>query len=238
MRRASAPVTGPSDPSVVRARQGSSRPPSRPRWDRTATGIAVRRGPAPLALGVYGALSVFTLGVSLARGVSPLETASVVDLPDWLRHPASVLAGAVLAAATIRASRVFVRRWGWARSLHADLRPAVRHAGDLTLAVLGIASGLAEELFFRGLLTPTIGLFLSSLAFGALHRLRGRTGWIWASWATVMGLLFGALLLATGSLLGPIVAHAAINVANLRFLRDTDVEPRTRRRLGGLLERV
>jgi membrane protease YdiL (CAAX protease family) len=50
-----------------------------------------------------------------------------------------------------------------------------------------------------------------------------------------MGLLFGALFLATGSLLGPIVAHVAINVVNLRFLRDTDLEPQRQRRLGGLL---
>jgi membrane protease YdiL (CAAX protease family) len=58
---------------------------------------------------------------------------------------------------------------------------------------------------------------------------------VWAIWATVMGVLFAALFLATGSLLGPILAHAAINVANLRFLRDTAVEPPKPRRLGGLL---
>jgi len=136
---------------------------------------------------------------------------------------------------TVRASRIFVKRWGWAKMLHADLRPAVRDAGDGTILVLGVASGVAEELFFRGLLTPALGLVLSSLAFGGLHQLRGRVGWIWAGWATVMGLLFGALFLATGSLVGPIVAHVAINVINLRFLRDTDVEPKKLRRLGGLL---
>jgi membrane protease YdiL (CAAX protease family) len=119
--------------------------------------------------------------------------------------------------------------------LHADLRPAVRDTSDATLLVLGLSSGIAEELFFRGVLAPALGLLVSSIAFGALHRLRGRVGWIWASWAAVMGLLFGALFFATGSLVGPIVAHASINVVNLRFLRDTDVEPRKPRRLGGLL---
>jgi membrane protease YdiL (CAAX protease family) len=197
--------------------------------------IGRRHGPAPLALAVYGALSVLTLGVAFARGQSPLEVDGWLDLPDWSRHLASVAAGAGLAALTVYATRLFVKRWGWAKLLHADLRPAVRDAGDATLLVLGIASGLAEELFFRGLLAPTIGLGLSSLAFGALHQLRGRTGWIWASWAALMGLLFGTLFLATGSLLGAIVAHAAINVMNLRFLRDTDVEPRRPRPLGGLL---
>ncbi len=195
-----------------------------------------RRGPAPLALVVYGALSVLTLGVAFARGTSPVETDPWFDdLEGWPGHLVSVASGIVLAFATVRATRLFVGSWGWAKTLHADLRPAVRGAGDATLLVLGMASGVAEELFFRGLLTPVLGLAVSSLAFGGLHQLRGRVGWIWAGWATVMGLLFGALFLATGSLIGPIVAHAAINVMNLRFLRDTDVEPKKPRRLGGLL---
>jgi hypothetical protein len=42
---------------------------------------------------------------------------------------------------------------------------------------------------------------------------------------------------ATGSLAGPIVAHAMTNGANLRFLRDNDPSPRPRT-LGGLLRRT
>ena len=211
--------------------------PARARVLGTPPGTpAVRRGPAPLALVVYGALSLLTLAIAFARDKSPVETdAWVTDLPAWSLHFASIAGGVLLAVATVWASRVFVRRWGWARMLHADLRPAVQNAGDGTILVLGIASGVAEELFFRGLLTPALGLVLASVAFGGLHQLRGRVGWIWAGWATVMGLLFGALFLATGSLVGPIVAHAAINVMNLRFLRDTEVEPKRTRRLGGLL---
>jgi membrane protease YdiL (CAAX protease family) len=203
-------------------------------------GAGVRRGPAPLALVVYGSLSLLTLGVALARGRSPIgplfgETGGWLALPPPLTHLTSLACGALLAVLTVRSTRAFVRRWGWARMLHAEMRPAIRDAGDATLVVLGLSSGIAEELFFRGLLAPLLGLVLSSVAFGALHRLRGRVGWIWASWATVMGLLFGALLLATGSLLGPMLAHAAINVVNLRFLRDTDVDAAKPRRLGGLL---
>jgi membrane protease YdiL (CAAX protease family) len=97
---------------------------------------------------------------------------------------------------------------------------------------------VAEALSFRGLLVPAFGLVVSSLAFGALHQLGGRVGWAWAGWATVMAFVFGLLFLATGSLLGPIVAHAAINVANLRFIRDTEVDPPKPRRLGGLLGRT
>jgi membrane protease YdiL (CAAX protease family) len=53
-----------------------------------------------------------------------------------------------------------------------------------------------------------------------------------------MGLLFSGLFFATGSLVGPLVAHAAINVTNLRFLRDNAASAASGRRLGGLLGRT
>lgn len=184
---------------------------------------------------VYGTLSTVAICTALARGQSPIATDSWLPLGGLFGPVVSVVAGAALAFATIKATRQFVRRWVWARALHADLRPAIRHAGEGTILVLGIASAASEELFFRGLLTTVIGLVASSLAFGLLHQMRGRVGWVWAAWATVMGFLFGALFLATGSLIGPLLAHAIINVANLRFIRDTDIEAPKPRRLGGLL---
>jgi membrane protease YdiL (CAAX protease family) len=198
---------------------------------------SVRRGPAPLALAVYGGITAITLAIAIMRDRSPIRTEPWIPLDELAGHALALVLGAALATVTVRATRAFVRRWSWARALHADLRWSVRDAGDVTLVVLGVASAVAEELLFRGLLATTVGLVLSSLAFGALHQLRGRVGWVWAGWATVMGFLFGGLFLATGSLLGPILSHAAINVANLRFLRDTEIEP-PKKRLGGLLGRA
>lgn len=208
-----------------------------PRSLRTPLSPA-RRGPAPLALGVYGSFTAITLAVAWALGRSPFTAEPWVAAPELLRHVASIAAGLFIAAVTVRATRALVKRWSWVRALHADLRPSIRDSGDATLVVLGIASAIGEELFFRGLLAPAVGVVLSSLAFGALHQLRGRAGWVWTGWATLMGLVFGTLFLATGSLLGPLVAHAAINVTNLRFLRDTEVDPPKPRRLGGLLGRT
>ena len=51
-----------------------------------------------------------------------------------------------------------------------------------------------------------------------------------------MGLLFGEVFAMTGSLLGPLLAHALINHSNLRFLRDNGPAA-PRRPLGGLLRR-
>lgn len=188
---------------------------------------------------VYGGLSLVAVATALARGQSPIGAEAWLPIATGsvAGHLISVAGGLVLALATIRATRHFVKRWAWARALHNDLRPTVRHSGMTTIVVLGVASAASEELFFRGLLATTFGVVASSLAFGFLHQTRGRVRWVWAGWATVMGFLFGSLFMATGSLLGPLLAHAAINVANLRFLRDTDVEAPKPRRLGGLLAR-
>ena len=201
--------------------------------------------PIPRALGawagpllIYCALALVAIGAALARGQSPVSAEAWLPLGRTLGHVASLAGGLVLAVVTIRATRHFVRRWSWARALHADLRPGIRHAGEGAIVVLGIASAASEELFFRGLLATTFGLVASSLAFGLLHQARGRVRWVWATWATVMGLLFGALFLATGSLIGPLLAHAAINIANLRFIRDTVVEAPKCRHLGGILGRA
>jgi membrane protease YdiL (CAAX protease family) len=112
----------------------------------------------------------------------------------------------------------------------------VHGAGEASLLAVAVASAAGEELLFRGLLVQVVGVVASSVVFGALHQVRGTARWGWMAWATAMGLLFGALFAATGSLVGPLVAHAGINHVNLRFLRDNDPLPQ-RRALGGLLRR-
>jgi membrane protease YdiL (CAAX protease family) len=174
---------------------------------------------------------------AIALGRNPLE------MPGWLGVSGAIGAllsaglGTVIGAATVAATHVLARRAQWVRALHADLRPVVRGAEDTTLVAMAIASGLAEELLFRGLLTPLVGVIASSIAFGILHQVRGRARWGWMAWALVMGLLFATVFAATGSLVGPIIAHVYINAHNLRFLRDTDLQPKRPRYLGGLLGR-
>jgi membrane protease YdiL (CAAX protease family) len=188
------------------------------------------------ALGAYVAVGGLSAALAVVLGHNPV----VCD--GWLgaRGAAGLLLslgfGICVGAITIAATPTIVRRVGWARALHAALRPAVYGAGDGLLLALAVASAAGEELFFRGLLVPTIGVLASSLVFGVLHQIRGRGRWGWMAWATLMGLLFALVFTATGSLAGPLVAHAAINRANLRFLRDNDPDPPPRF-LGGLLRR-
>lgn len=86
---------------------------------------------------------------------------------------------------------------------------------------IALLPGLSEELLFRGVMLPALGLnitgvVVSSLCFGILH-LSGAEQWAYAVWATAVGLLLGYSAVATGNLLVPIVAHVFINLVSSCF---------------------
>jgi membrane protease YdiL (CAAX protease family) len=109
-----------------------------------------------------------------------------------------------------------------------------RPLGPLAIVALASASSLGEELFFRGWLQPLVGVVAQAAIFGAAHQVRGPGRWVWIGWAAAVGLAFGAVFELTGSLAGPLLAHAVINAHGLAFLRDHDPAPRPRR-LRGLM---
>lgn len=193
-------------------------------------------GPVYAALAAYLAIATVAAGVALVLGRNPFTCSGWLGAQGAASWLLSLGAGVALGAITVAATRVLMRRATWARALHVALRPAVHGARDGAIAALAVASALGEELLFRGVLVPLVGVVLSSLLFGVLHQVRGPARWAWMAWATVMGTAFAGVFALTGSLAGPIVAHAVINHANLRFLRDNDPAPR-KRRLGGLLRR-
>lgn len=183
----------------------------------------------------YAILAGVTAIVCVLLQRNPFET------PAWLGTTgltAAILSaglGVMLGGATVAATAVLVKRVAWVRALHDALRPVVHGEGDIGLLAAALASGIAEELFFRGLFVPLIGIVFSSLLFGVVHQVRGGARWGWMAWAMLMGLLFALVFRLTGSLVGPIVAHVYVNAQNLRFLRDTSLAPRRPRAMGGLL---
>jgi CAAX protease family protein len=191
----------------------------RERWSRTGRSEAALR----VATG-YALLATVATALALA-----LRDGLPWIYPEpWFPSPAPVglvvssVLGLFLATVLIAATRVTVPRYEWARRLHVELRPVAR---DLTawqiLLVAGLSS-LGEELLFRGLLTPTIGVLASALLFGLAHQMKGPSRWVWVGWATVVGAGLGAIFAATGSLVGPLLAHAIVNAVNLTYLRDHD----------------
>jgi membrane protease YdiL (CAAX protease family) len=192
--------------------------------------------PATLLVAVYLGVGALAAAIAMALGRDPLRCEGWLGIRGAASSLVSLGLGVLVGATTIAATPAMVRRWRWARALHLALRPAVHRAGNGALLAVAVASAVGEELLFRGLLVPLIGVAASSVAFGVLHQIRGKARWGWIGWATLMGLVFGEVFAMTGSLLGPLLAHAAINHSNLRFLRDNDPAP-PRRPLGGLLQR-
>lgn len=170
----------------------------------------------------YGVLSAVAVGIGLALRDGPAweHPAPWLTLGKPARIALSAALGVALAAVAIVATRVVVVHFSWGRRLHRDLRPMAR---DLSLGYILLLAGLSslgEELLFRGLLTPAIGVVLSAALFGLAHQMAGPSRWVWVGWATVTGIGLGAVFAATGSLVGPLLTHAIVNAVNLAYLRD------------------
>jgi len=191
--------------------------PNGPRWGKPKGNVGALRA----ALG-YGFLSAIAVAIALL----------LRDGPAW-EHPAPWLAlrkptaialsavlGLVVSAVVIAATRIVVVRFHWGQRLHRDLRPMARDLSLGHILMLAGLSSLGEELLFRGLLTPAIGVGLSAALFGLAHQIGGPSRWVWVGWATVIGAGLGAVFAATGSLVGPLLAHAIMNAVNLAYLRD------------------
>ncbi|PSR17133.1 CPBP family intramembrane metalloprotease [filamentous cyanobacterium CCP3] len=129
------------------------------------------------------------------------------------------LLGLGLGLAITLASGVIYRLW-----------PAYRHSADTYLTMvlqplqwpdliwLGLLPGLSEELLFRGVMLPAIGLntlgvVVSAASFGVLH-LSSLQQWTYVVWATAIGLVLAIGAVLTGNLLVPIVAHTVTNLVS------------------------
>jgi len=175
--------------------------------DRSGVALRVAAGYALLA----------TLATALALALR--DGMPWVHPSPWV--PMSLPVG-LAASALLLSTRIAVARFQWARRLHRDLRPVARDLSAGQILLLAGLSSLGEELLFRGLLTPVAGVVISSVLFGFAHQMKGPSRWVWAGWATGVGLGLGAIFALTGSLVGPLLAHAIVNAANLLYLRDHD----------------
>jgi uncharacterized protein len=114
-------------------------------------------------------------------------------------------------------SEIIYTCWGtYRRSADAYLKMVLNPLAVPDVLWLGLLPGLSEELLFRGVMLPAIGLdpigiVLSSLCFGALHMTDLRQ-WPYAVWASFIGIILGFTMVETGNLLIPIVAHVTTNI--------------------------
>ncbi len=133
----------------------------------------------------------------------------------WLRD---LGIGLGVGAAIVVLSNLVTRFTQWGENLARAMAEALGPLSTPDAVLLACASGLAEEMFFRGALQPRVGLVLASLLFGIVHFVPRRDFLPWTGFALCAGFVFGALYDATGNLLAPVVAHAVVNGINLPML--------------------
>ena len=126
--------------------------------------------------------------------------------------------GLGIAAVVILVSWLLTERTEMGRKLASQLAEQLPPLSVPDAVLLACASGLAEEMFFRGALQPRTGLIAASVLFGILHMPSSRALWPWTGFALWMGFVLGWLFEVSGSLVGPIVAHTLINAVNLPLL--------------------
>jgi membrane protease YdiL (CAAX protease family) len=107
---------------------------------------------------------------------------------------------------------------------HATLALLPRTAGERRLfTVVGVTAGICEEWLYRGFFLAVVSalagglptgllVVVAAVAFGLAHAYQGRSGIVTTG---LLGGVMAALYLQTGSLLLPVLLHAAID---LRFL--------------------
>lgn len=104
------------------------------------------------------------------------------------------------------------------RELENVMRPWCLSLDNSEIFGLALLSGFSEELFFRGALQSSLGWFLATLIFAALHTGPGRVFLVWTIFAFFAGSLFAALAHYRGSIFSPFLAHFLVNWINLHAL--------------------
>ena len=183
-----------------------------------------------LALVVEGGLGLAAIGIGWLLGHWPaigMGLSSPTAVEQWRAIGLGVVGTLPLLAALLVLDRFPIapleRVRQFAEEAIGQMFPQPR---IWQLALVALAAGLGEELMFRGLLQAGLARWLTvpggvwlalvaaSLVFGAFHWLNTT----YAILAALAGVYFGWLLIATGSLWPPIVAHALYDFAALWYL--------------------
>lgn len=130
--------------------------------------------------------------------------------------------GLVMGLGITAASAVLHLAWpAYRRSADFYLNFVLRPLALTDVVWLGLLPGLSEELLFRGVMLPALGLnvmgvLVSSLCFGVLH-MSGLQQWPYVVWATVIGVVLGSSAVMTGNLWVPVLAHITANFVSSLF---------------------
>ncbi|MBI4081294.1 MAG: CPBP family intramembrane metalloprotease [Candidatus Lambdaproteobacteria bacterium] len=147
-----------------------------------------------------------------------LEPPGVLVVGDPLRLAGGLAAALAGGALVVLGSRRVARRTGWGRALREELRAVLGPLGSGAILALALLSAFGEELLFRGVMHPRLGLWPTALLFGLFHWPWRRRLIPWTLFALVLGLALGGLTTWSRSLWPAIVLHFVINHYNLHDL--------------------
>ncbi|MEP6689397.1 MAG: CPBP family intramembrane glutamic endopeptidase [Gemmatimonadales bacterium] len=138
------------------------------------------------------------------------------------------LAGGIAATAPLLLGLAWCLRTTWppvARLVlvvEQRIAPLFAGSGPGALVVVALLAGLGEEALFRGVLQPALAAHLPLVAAVAVTAtLFGLAHWITPTYAVLAGIVgayLGWLLVVSGNLLVPVVAHALYDVVALALL--------------------
>lgn len=170
---------------------------------------ALTRTQVLIAMGATALLLLFAAKVwQYFHAFPPLDMA-------WQANHA--LLGIGLGLGITGASAIVYQLWPQYRmSASLYLQLVIKPLVWTDLIWLGLLPGLSEELLFRGVMLPALGLnwaglIFSSLCFGILH-LNSPKQWSYVVWVSIVGFALGYSALSTGNLLVPVIAHITTNI--------------------------
>lgn len=168
----------------------------------------------------------FVLRMALAMYVPMIACAVFVRPPGTLRTTdATALAlglgaAVLIGGAVVLGSRYISRQTAWGRRLHGVFAEVLGGLESPAILALALLSAFGEEVLFRGVLQPRLGLWVATVLFALLHFPMRRSLLPWTVFAFAIGLVLGLLTEWAGSLWPAIVLHFLINYFNLHDLAD------------------
>lgn len=174
----------------------------------------------------YAILSVSAWGLALFfDDLNPFLWHDENQTSMWFDVGAAVGFGLLV----VGLSRILDQTAEWARELGREFGKLLGNLRVEEVFLVACASGIGEELFFRGFLQQMLSesvfggpyarwwaLAVVSVGFGLLHIGPDLKKFLpWTLMAIVFGGVFGWLFMYSGNLLGPILAHFTINFFNI-----------------------
>jgi uncharacterized protein len=158
-------------------------------------------------------VAVSALWLRVERGGSVLDL-----LSNQTNLLPSMGAGALLALFIALTSRFLFSTFtpDLVRDMFVPLFGGIGYREVLAISIL---PGIGEELLFRGVMQPALGLIPTSIIFGFLHSGLSRRLLPYGIWSGLVGAMLGLLYILFGNLWGPILAHTLVNAMGAMWVK-------------------